>query len=146
MEKLARQHWYYLDFRRKEILFSGSQEISYEAIPANKAMNRLLLAAGVSKMTFKEYKAYLDENGIVDSIYQFDGRSKKTVVYEPMEIDAKDFLFLMRYFPDDPDVMVSDLIGEIYRLNNLQKKGTDKRLVDIAKCQLESVIDLLKKC
>jgi len=144
--KPIRREWYYLDFRKKLILFSGSQDISYEAIPANKAMNALLFTLG-DRLTFQEYKAYLEAHGITDRLYHFDGRSAKTVIYEPLAIDAGAFKFLLQYFPPQPwEIGVDDLIGEIWRLNDRQKKGTDKRLVDIAAGQLENVIDLLKKC
>ena len=144
--KPLRRDWYYLDFRKKLILFSGSQDVPYTAIPANKAMNALLFTLG-DRLTFQEYKTYLAANNITDRIYQFDGRSEKTVQYEPLAIDSMQFKFLLNYFPAQPwEVGVSDLIGEIWRLNDRQKKGTDKRLVDIAAGQLENVIDLLRKC
>lgn len=144
--KPIRKEWYYLDFRKKLILFSGSQDISYEAIPANKAMNALLFTIG-DRLTFQEYKAYLESHGITDRIYHFDGRSAKTVIYEPLEVDARAFRFFLNYFPPLPcDVTVGLLLEEIYRLNQRKKEGTDKRLVDIAKNQLENILDLLKKC
>lgn len=144
--KPIRREWYYLDFRKKLILFSGSQEVPYTAIPANKAMNALLFTIG-DRLTFQEYKAYLAANNITDRIYQFDGRSEKTVQYEPLEVDARAFRFFLSYFPPLPcDVNVELLIEEIHSLNKRKKEGTDKRLVDIAKNQLENILDLLKKC
>ena len=144
--KPIRREWYYLDFRKKLILFSGSQDVPYTAIPANNAMNALLFTIG-DRLTFQEYKAYLAANNITDRIYQFDGRSEKTVQYEPLEVDARAFRFFLSYFPPLPcDVTVGLLLEEIYRLNHRKKEGTDKRLVDIAKDQIQNVLELLRKC
>lgn len=144
-QKSAKQ-WYYLDFRKRIILFSGSRDISYEAIPANIAMNELLVKMGRDSLTFAEYKEYLANNGITDAIYQFDGRSRKSVKYEPLEIGYMDMKYLLSHFADPDQVTVSDFVTEINRLTLKAKSETNLRLVDIAKKQLESVIDLLKKC
>lgn len=145
-DKQIRREWYYLDFRKKLILFSGSQDVPYTAIPANKAMNALLFTIG-DRLTFQEYKAYLAANNITDRIYQFDGRSEKTVQYEPLEVKASDFRFFLNYFPPLPcHITVSLLLEEIFMLNQRKKEGTDKRLVDIAKDQIQNVLELLRKC
>ena len=146
MEKLARQHWYYLDFRKRIILFSGSRDISYEAIPANIAMNELLVKMGRDSLTFAEYKEYLANNEITDAIYQFDGRSRKSVKYEPLEIGYMDMKYLLSHFADPDNVTVSDFVTEINRLTLKAKCETNLRLVDIAKKQLESAINILENC
>ena len=92
-QKSAKQ-WYYLDFRKRIILFSGSRDISYEAIPANIAMNELLVKMGRDSLTFAEYKEYLSNNGITDAIYQFDGRSHTKVFQNEYDAICNAWLFL----------------------------------------------------
>ena len=146
MQNRQIRDWYYLDFRKRIILFSGSRDISYEAIPANRAMNALLVRMGRDSLTFAEYKEYLANNEITDAIYQFDGRSRKSVKYEPLEIGYMDMKYLLSHFADPDDVTVSDFVTEINRLTLKAKSETNLRLVDIAKKQLESVINILEKC
>ena len=57
-----------------------------------------------------------------------------------------DMKYLLSHFADPDNVTVSDFVTEINRLTLKAKSETNLRLVDIAKKQLESAINILEKC
>ena len=117
------------------------------AIPANKKMNAVLSQIGKDAVTFREYKQYLLDHNLDDELLQFDGRSRKSVKYEPLPVDQKTCRSLMQIFSCTPsDFSLESICDLIYTMRQQAKKETNKRLVDIAKNQLKSIVDILEKC
>lgn len=147
MQNRQIRDWYYLDFRKRIILFSGSRDVPYMAVPANKKMNAVLSQIGKDEVTFREYKQYLLDHNLDDELLQFDGRSRQTVKYEPLLVDQKTCRSLMQIFSCTPsDFSLESICDLIYTMRQQAKKETNKRLVDIAKNQLKSIIDILERC
>jgi len=140
-------NWFYLDFQKREILFSGSRDVPYMAVPANKKMNAVLSQIGKDAVTFREYKQYLLDHNLDDELLQFDGRSRQSVKYESLPVDHKTCRSLMQIFSCTPSDFSLDAICDlIYTMRQREKRETNKRLVDIAKNQLKNVVDILEKC
>lgn len=133
--------WYYMDFKTKRIV--PTRDSSSWFVPANIHIADVMRKKFPSGCTFREYKAYAEQVLLQGKYYHFDGRRSTTVLYEPLELDVREFEAVM-----SKNLKISVLLHRIAQLEEEieRKEKTNVRMVDIAIHQLENTIQILKKC
>lgn len=142
------QDWHYMDFKGKRIVRTIDAKSWF--LPCNRAMERIMVQWFPDGCTFREFKQFLEDNKIIGGMCQFDGRSPDSVKYEPLQLTAKEFAYIVEKQQKDKYFGIASMLHEIGQLNKkieqLMNMETDKRLVDIAIKELQNTLLILKKC
>lgn len=125
----------------------------YITTPANIHMDRVVKELFGGYVKFSDYKRWVEENHPSYSeaykYLMFDGRSRHSIHYESVNVDATTFKIIMKYGCNYDEIIknmaqdVANMRRTIMRLTQLEE--TPKSLVDLAVVAILNGVDILKK-